>query len=85
MIASSSWLLRTARASIHPAVVVLVLLVLLPVIMPGPMMIDMSISSTGIMLIMMVPPMIGAAADDRRDDRQVPATMIVTPACRSCR
>lgn len=41
----------------------------LPVIMFGSMMIDMSISSSGIMLIETVPPMIGACADDVGDDR----------------
>ncbi|MGY8710524.1 hypothetical protein RAD16_32715 [Bradyrhizobium sp. 18BD] len=45
----------------------------LPVIMFGSMMIDMSISSSGIMLIAMVPPMIGACADDVGDDRGGPA------------
>ncbi|MCA1510456.1 hypothetical protein [Bradyrhizobium sp. NBAIM01] len=47
----------------------LVLLMMLPVIMQGPMMIDMSISGSGIMLFIMVPPMIGASADDVGDDR----------------
>lgn len=52
---------------------------MLPLIMPEPMMIDMSISSTGMMLIMMISPMIGAA------DRRVPAIVMEAPACRSCR
>ncbi|MDF0584753.1 hypothetical protein [Bradyrhizobium yuanmingense] len=61
---------------------VLVLLKMLPVTMSAPMMIDMSISSGGVMLFMMVPPMIGAGADDVGDDRGdrhmwiMPLTMI---------